>query len=233
MDKEIKLTAEQIEHLYVFTRRHFVDYYDLQTELVDHLANAIEQKWTEQPNVSFEQALQQEFKKFGIFGFTTLVEKRQVVLTKKYNRMLWGYFREFFKLPKIMLTIALTGLIYLLIQSSPIAFSMLFIILMLFGIIRLIQMNVKYRKKVKNTGKRWMLEEIIFRCGSFGIYLQIPIQLNRFLFEDSYPELGIWLLSGSLVVIALYQYVVLILIPSKAGEHIKETYPEYAMEIPK
>ena len=34
-----KLTSEQIDQLYLFTRQHFVEYYDLQTELVDHLAH--------------------------------------------------------------------------------------------------------------------------------------------------------------------------------------------------
>ena len=62
----MKLSPEQIERLYQFTRQHYVEYYDLQTELVDHLANAIEEQWTANPKLSFEQALQVEFKKFGI-----------------------------------------------------------------------------------------------------------------------------------------------------------------------
>lgn len=38
----MKLSAQQIDQLYAFTRQHFVEWYDLQSELVDHLANAIE-----------------------------------------------------------------------------------------------------------------------------------------------------------------------------------------------
>ena len=38
----MKVNQKQIDELYLFTRQHFVEYYDLQTELVDHLANAIE-----------------------------------------------------------------------------------------------------------------------------------------------------------------------------------------------
>ena len=53
----MKLTAEQIEQLYVFTRQHYVEYYDLQTELVDHLANAIEQQWESNPKLTFEMVL--------------------------------------------------------------------------------------------------------------------------------------------------------------------------------
>ena len=45
----MKLTTEQIDQLYRFTRQHYVEWYDLQTELVDHLANAIEEQWQENP----------------------------------------------------------------------------------------------------------------------------------------------------------------------------------------
>ena len=73
----MKLTVEQIERLYQFTRQHYVEWYDLQTELVDHLANSIESQWAENPKIRLEDALQIEFKKFGIFGFMDVVEKRQ------------------------------------------------------------------------------------------------------------------------------------------------------------
>ena len=45
----MKLTQQQIDRLYQFTRQHYVEWYDLQTELVDHLANAIEAQWQENP----------------------------------------------------------------------------------------------------------------------------------------------------------------------------------------
>jgi len=39
----MKLTESQIEQLFTFTQKHYVDWYDVQTELVDHLANGIEE----------------------------------------------------------------------------------------------------------------------------------------------------------------------------------------------
>lgn len=38
----MQLTKEQIQSLFTFTKQHFVEWYDLQCELVDHLANDIE-----------------------------------------------------------------------------------------------------------------------------------------------------------------------------------------------
>ena len=78
----MKLSTEQIEHLFNFTKKHYVEHYDVQVELVDHLANAIEDQWKENPNILFEDALQTEFKKFGVFGFTSLVEQKKVCFTK-------------------------------------------------------------------------------------------------------------------------------------------------------
>jgi hypothetical protein len=49
----MKLSTQQIDQLYTFTRQHFVEWYDLQSELVDHLANAIEQEWKQNPNRTF------------------------------------------------------------------------------------------------------------------------------------------------------------------------------------
>ena len=83
----MKLNTQQIDRLYQFTRQHYVEYYDLQTELVDHLANAIEEQWQENPKITFEEVLQKEFKKFGVFGFMDVVEKRQAAMNKKYNKI--------------------------------------------------------------------------------------------------------------------------------------------------
>jgi hypothetical protein len=49
---------------------------------VDHLANAIETQWQENPKLSFDQALNKEFKNLA-FWFYGCVEKRQTVLSKK------------------------------------------------------------------------------------------------------------------------------------------------------
>ena len=53
----MKLNPSQIDRLYTFTRQHYVEYYDLQTELVDHLAHAIEAEWEQNSQFSFEEVL--------------------------------------------------------------------------------------------------------------------------------------------------------------------------------
>ena len=58
----MKINIEQTNRLYEFTRQHYVEYYDLQTELVDHLANSIETQWQENPKIDFEDGFSRFFK---------------------------------------------------------------------------------------------------------------------------------------------------------------------------
>jgi hypothetical protein len=65
-----QLTEAQIESLHMFCEFHGVKYYDVQVELVDHLASAIENRWENEPNIGFEQALNDVYSAFGVGGFS-------------------------------------------------------------------------------------------------------------------------------------------------------------------
>ncbi len=65
-----KITKEENEKLFEFCKRHYVYHYDLQIELVDHLASAIEEQWKTDSELGFDEALKKSFGKFGISGFS-------------------------------------------------------------------------------------------------------------------------------------------------------------------
>lgn len=230
----MKLTTEQIERLYQFTRQHFVEWYDLQTELVDHLANSIESQWQENPNISFEDALQMEFKKFGVFGFMDVVEKRQAALGKKYNHLIWKHFKEFFTIPKIFLTTALVVGLFLSFKLvyfyGIVHLAMLAVFLLMIPI--LIYEHKKRKKRFKKTGRKWMFEEIISGYGSFSGILMFPIQFFNIFSNpnNSLPnDYALFGISLFLISLFLSSYIVVFVIPSKAEDYLKETYPEYGM----
>lgn len=228
----MKLTAEQIERLYQFTRQHYVEYYDLQTELVDHLANAIEEQWQQNPKLSFENALQIEFKKFGVFGFMDVVEQRQSALNKKYNKLVLNELKTFFSVPKIIGTISAVGIVFYLLrylQESLFIVQTLFFFLIIsyfIGISILLRRN-KIRRK--QNGKKWLLKEIIYGYSSIAGLINIPIQFAIHIDDAKYNDGFLILVSFLLIILALTEYVMLILIPSKAEDFLKETYPEYKM----
>lgn len=105
MKKE--LTGSDIEKLYTFLQRKYVDTYDIQTELVDHLASDIELQWEKNPDLTFEEAMLKVYKKFGIFGFMDVYGQR-VAAIKREIRMHWlRTFFKFFKLPYLLFFIVL------------------------------------------------------------------------------------------------------------------------------
>lgn len=229
----MKLTPEQIDRLYQFTRQHYVEWYDLQTELVDHLANAIEAQWQEHPKLSFEEALQKEFKKFGVFGFMDVVEKRQAALNKKYNGIIWKHFKAFFTVPKIILTVTLVGLTYFLLNITLYKAD---VVLVAFGIIILsfyffiIYFTHNNKKANAATHKKWLLKEIILGRSSIVGMIYLPIQImlhSEKVLENSFGVLAISFLLVSLILI---EYIMVVEIPKKAEAYLHETYPEYALE---
>ena len=157
-----------------------MEYYDLQSELVDHLANSIEEQWQEKPNRSFDEALNIEFKKFGVFGFMDVVEKRQVALGKKYNGLVWQHFKDFFGIPKIILTLAMTLLLFSIIKLSIYKEWIIvgfYILLVSFSFYQMFKNQKTRKEKKKLNEKRWMFEEIINQYGTFSATIILPLNL--------------------------------------------------------
>jgi hypothetical protein len=232
----MKLTPEQIDQLYTFTRQHYVEWFDVQAELVDHLANAIEAEWQTNPKLSFEEVLSKEFKKFGIFGFMGVVEEKQKFLSKKYESMIWSYYKEFFKLPTILLTLSAIVIAYLI--SSRWQYGEYFILAAL-GIIYLwsafeaISMSVKSKRNQKATGRKWLFESMINNNQFFIFYILSPINLYRgleYLGHENWTTFYYAFSSIFTVVFALYFYVRIKLVPPLVSQELAKTYPEYPFQ---
>ncbi len=117
------LSKAQIEQLFEFTRKKYVHFYDVQVELVDHLASTIEQTITENPTLSFDEALQKVYAGFGIFGFAKVVQQKSEAV-EKLNSNLWRQaFVSYFTLPRIALTIMVFMLCFWITSMLPPHFS--------------------------------------------------------------------------------------------------------------
>ncbi|UFH36224.1 hypothetical protein [Flavobacterium acetivorans] len=233
----MKLTAEQIDQLYLFSRQHYVEYYDLQTELVDHLANAIETQWLENPELTFDEALNIEFKKFGIFGFMDVVENRQCVLNKKYNKLVFKHFKQFFAIPKIVLTIAMTLLLFSILKVTTYKEWIIigfYLVLISFTFYEMIGNRKKRNKKKQSKDKKWLFEEIINQYGTLFGAILVPFNFLLQLINhvDSILSNDYWILGLSFVSIlfSLLLFIIFKVIPSKATEYLLDTYPEYKLE---
>ncbi|TXD49919.1 hypothetical protein [Polaribacter sp. IC073] len=231
----MKLSELQIEELYKFTRQHYVYHYDVQSELVDHLANDIEEISEATPKLSFEDARDKSFKKFGIFGFTDVVEAKQKQMNKRYRKILWRFFKEWFTVPKIIITttIFLSLFFFFKIQYSEYLLLGALFILTGFDLFNQIKARRTQKKKVEKKDKVFLLEDMIGQTrGVFSwlVFVNIFNTINAFKISFSSME-NHWLLlvSFSATLIILLFYVTAYLIPQKAEELLIETYPEYKL----
>ncbi|ARV06976.1 hypothetical protein BTO04_09885 [Polaribacter sp. SA4-10] len=231
----MKLTTNQIDELFKFTRKHYVYHYDVQSELVDHLANDIESTWKETPNLSFEQARDKSFKKFGIFGFMDVIEAKQKAMNKRYRKILWRFFKEWFTLPKVVTTIAVFLSIFFFLKipfSEYILLGTLFIFVV-FDLINQFRNRKNQKQKKQKKEKIFLLESMIgeTKGGFTGITL-----INAFNFVNlshvNFSALEIhWSIIVSLTatLLGVLFYVINYIIPQRAEELLEETYPEYKL----
>lgn len=112
------LNEQEIEQLTQFCRQHYVRYYDVQIELVDHLANAIETELESRPQLSFTDALQEVYKGFGPTGFRKMIASKEQALAQEHKHYHRQAFLSYFSLPKIVLTICALALVFMADQLT-------------------------------------------------------------------------------------------------------------------
>lgn len=231
----MKITESQIQNLYKFTRQHYVYHYDVQTELVDHLANDIEDIWKENPNLTFEQARDKSFKKFGVFGFMDVIEAKQKQMNKRYWKIIWRFVKEWFSIPKIVITCFIFLLFFTILQNLiylyfTLGITFLYIIYDLFYLSRERKRN---KKKIEKQEKIFLLEAMIYETRNNSSSIGMLNVLNMsFIFRDYLGNLNMFWIA----VIALFFtlatisfYINTRILPQKAEELLQETYPEYKL----
>lgn len=226
-----KITEVEINQIFDFTKRHYVEFYDVQVELVDHLANAIEEQWKENPNISFEDALQNEFKKFGVFGFTGLVEQKQTELHKYYNKMLWKEVLKFFSIPKVVITVLLYLSVFYILKNygtlGEIIILALLIALFTYFMIDGLRHVFKIKRTQKNQGRSWLIQSVAqsaFSLPTIGITGAYYTFINRF-FEENYnfTNIGFHFLSAFFVFQMICTFVFYKVLKPSLNKSIQET----------
>lgn len=226
----ITLDEKHIEQLYDFVGRHYVPWYDLQTELVDHLASGIEQLSEEYPDKSFEHLLEMEFKKFGVHGFEDVIAHNRKSLKREYSQMAWKRIVDFFQWPVILKSAVFIAVIYFVLTLYPKdwVFESLFIaaaVLALFGFLRL---SVKKNRIEFFRDKKWLLQDIIFQAGGSSILFIIPIQIIGFSMESatSYLDYFMFRLGFALFLIIYLRalQVVCWVLPNQLDDILSERY---------
>lgn len=228
---ERKLTLEQIEELHEFCYFQLVIHYDTQVELVDHLASAIEELWETNPTFSFQDALYQVSAQFGNHaGFVIIRQEKEKALRKKYRRLLWQFVADYYKFPKIMVTMSLFLGIYTALrftENDQWIVSSLLIMFITFSFFYLLYYFPKYVRIKVPERHSFLLNEITRK----GVVSQTMMFSGGFISMVSHASN--FSTTGSLVFSALASLFLVLLygdcffIPKKIHEHFKEQFPQF------
>lgn len=232
-----QITQEETEHLFKVCENHEVPQYDLQIELVDHLASLIEQHWLEKPEDPFKYALYKALQKFGPNGFEQIKEQKQKELTRKYHRILWNYLFEFYRWPKMLLTLALSfGTLLLLQNISEIHWLFVFYAALICAGAVVYDLRHKTKNRIETTnGTAFLLLNQLKQVQWFTMLLCNLPSVSYLIFtvlrsyDISLPNNNLvlfpiaLLITSSLIVLFGYFFY----IPQKIKQHFTQQFPEF------
>ncbi len=225
-----KVTAEEVQKLFGFTRKHYVEWYDVQTELVDHLANGIEDLWLENPHLSFEEALNNEFKKFGIFGFSDVVEQKTEALSKQYYKAVWKAFKEYFKLPKIIITVSSIYILFKILslfENNRFLMISIAILLFAFQIFYFSKFLIRKFKLDKSKNKKWLFDQVLSNMGGTIYAFNIGIYYPLIDFTSKWNLLETIVFSTCAILYLLLLYIMIYVVTPKLTKDFLKQFPDY------
>jgi len=221
------LSREQIDYLMDFVKKHYVEWYDLQVEMVDHLANDIEEIMKKNPNITFQEALDRAFKKFGPMGFMDIAEKKQNALHKKYLLNIIREFKHFLFSYRFIYFILALILYYKIISMAPITtiiFS--FFILILIPLIHVIVHSIKLRRKRKRNEKIYLVDSTIINFPIFFMLIMVNLFnfVNTFLKDKAFSGRFLPIFSFFFICCLWSYYFAFLTVPQKMESQTHELY---------
>ena len=227
-----EITHEQIDELYEYCFFRSVSHYDVQVELVDHLASAIETLWGQNPELSFDQALQQVSVQFGgDVGFFKIIRSKRSMLRRKYRKLLWNFILEYYRFPKVIFTILLTllvsGSLHFLKNDNLLVLPLL-VSMVIFSIFYQLYYYPRYLKIKLPSDMKFILVEIaqgfLISKPIYWIGLWMPFALKYFNFST--PGILVFSLLCSFALVSFWGDC--FYIPRKIREHFEEQFPQFA-----
>lgn len=222
------LTSEQIESLFTFCRKHYVYYYDVQVELVDHLANAIESEMESDPRISFEKALEKVHKSFGIMGFATVVAEKEKMVLKQGRKLFWSTIKEQFTWPEVLLFFSLSSILFSIFSLNLIPIRWCFLSVIIVGCYFVLSENLKFSRIISKTGKKF-LSTVMSQSVTFMwmplYFLYYPGMFDKDFLANVHSTLSLLFFS---IFLSLFSIMVIAILQtfSSVKNNLYKSYPE-------
>ncbi|WP_028525913.1 hypothetical protein [Runella limosa] len=115
-----QLTKEQINLLHTHVADRGVEYFDVQVELVDHLASRIEEELDQYSEKSTDEVFKRTLKTFKKRDLKQVVKEKEKQVGRLYRRYWKESCKDFFMGSKIFFTMVLIGVLYIFLRKAPI-----------------------------------------------------------------------------------------------------------------
>lgn len=227
------LSDEQILELYAYCNRKSIGYYDLQVEIVDHMANAIKEKMLANPAMEFKQALEEVHISFGSFGLREIVAEKSKAMQRRYGKMRRQIFGSYFTLPRITFTLLLVVVGISFERVLP-NFLLPYVLIMMGGV--LIYLFIR-QELMKRKFKKKQLHKLLMTDPQFFDYSFLPLIL-MFQFGSKFFRNGIFHITDAdsihiveyyFAVFVFVLYIILTLVRKEmlmqVNEKARNSYP--------
>ena len=172
-----QLNKEQIREIKQFIHSRGFTHIEIEMEILDHVASAVEDKLSKGPKKSLDKVIQEVHSSFGVFGFASIEEEKQKFFVKKIRDQYWNVFTGFLLSKSFLITLLIASLYALIIglfqqfEHKIIRFGP-FIVMTLLTVSYLLLYHWRYRKLHK---KSLMMSNIyvlfLFLQPNFGNFL--------------------------------------------------------------
>ncbi len=222
------LSKEEIDYLFLFCRRHFVEYYDVQVELVDHLANAVEAQMQKDAKLSFEKAVEKVHKDFGVMGFAPLVAEKQKLAEKQSRKLFWKLFKEQFKWPAIATFFLLMASFLTIFSAAIFLIKWFVLVFVFFSLIVHFYTMFGLQQITKKSDKKFLIVNFSWFT-SFSLAPAYLVNLPQFMsinfYDVTHPRLVIF---GAAILLSLFILKVIVMCQtvSSIKNMLQKTYPE-------
>jgi hypothetical protein len=168
----MKLDKEQIRHIKDFVRARGFTWYDVQLEIIDHVACKVEDLMTANSALTLDAAIAQTHAGFGVMGFSVVEDSMTASLQKRYWKLFRSTFVSYFNWKLLPL---MAGFVYLCYIASKAINAPVMLInitwIVVFAAI-IIYCGVNYRTQQRH--KKMLTAQM---GNIIAIMVNIPIQL--------------------------------------------------------
>ena len=201
----MELSKEQTKELNGYLWSCGIHFYDVRDEILDHFASILETRLESNPDLDFKQEIIKIHKEFSPNGFKDFLIQKKKSVKKKFYTLTIKHLKTFFKLPKVIISIALFYLLVTCMNQYDTTSAFFTDINVVFLLV-VIQLFV--RMKLNNNEEKLLVlkrsENMFSLIYSYYYLILQPLQIFRT--DASYHNQTYNYLQIGLIVILLISY---------------------------